>query len=384
MPTHIYTRLGDWDGVIRGNLRAAEAALKYPAGDKKQYVWDEFPHAIEYLIYGYLQKGQDNEAAAQLKSLRETKNLEPSFKTAFHLASTQARYALERRAWEEAAKIVPRQPASLDWDKFAWPEAIAWFAQGLGQAHLGKVDDAKAAAERLAELATATGKSGEELFARNIQILRLELEAWRAHAEKREGEADRLMGEAVELELSTPKAAVTPGPTLPALELMGDLLMEQNQPAEALVSYRRSLKLYPKRFNSLLGAARAAHASRTNPARAPTTRSYSRSRIRAAAKKFWTKPGAISSKRSDERFRAQRFGVRRVPAPLLGGKLCQRAAAFHLSKARGKKAARGRAALRKLAAASETVRRTLRMDVLPIRYRAAPGGGRTTCPRRER
>ena len=51
MPTHIYTRLGDWDGVIRGNLLAAEAALEYPAGDHGEFVWDEFPHAIEYLVY---------------------------------------------------------------------------------------------------------------------------------------------------------------------------------------------------------------------------------------------------------------------------------------------------------------------------------------------
>ena len=149
MPTHIYTRLGDWDGVIRGNLRAAEAALKYPAGDKNQFVWDEFPHAIEYLIYGYLQKAQDSDAATQLKRLRGTPNLEPSFKTAFHLASTQARYALERRAWDEATKIVPREPATLDWDKFTWPEGISWFAQGLGDAHLGKIEEAKSAAERL-------------------------------------------------------------------------------------------------------------------------------------------------------------------------------------------------------------------------------------------
>ena len=69
MPTHIYTRLGDWNGVIRGNLRAAEAALEYPAGDHGEFVWDEFPHAIEYLIYAYLQKGADDEAAAQLKRL---------------------------------------------------------------------------------------------------------------------------------------------------------------------------------------------------------------------------------------------------------------------------------------------------------------------------
>jgi hypothetical protein len=143
MPTHIYTRLGDWDGVIRGNLKAAEAALEHPAGENGEFVWDEFPHAIEYLVYAYLQKGAHDEAAAQLKRLLGTARLEPSFKTAFHLASTQARYALERHAWNEAALIAPREPASLDWNRFPWPEAIAQFAHGLGAVHLGKLDAAE-------------------------------------------------------------------------------------------------------------------------------------------------------------------------------------------------------------------------------------------------
>lgn len=122
MPTHIYTRVGDWTRSINGNLRAANAALRYPAGDKSQYVWDEFCHAIEYAVYAYLQQGDDRSAAAQIKRLRSTPKLEPSFKTAFHLMSTQARYALERRAWNEAAAIVPREPALLEWDRFAWAE----------------------------------------------------------------------------------------------------------------------------------------------------------------------------------------------------------------------------------------------------------------------
>ncbi len=260
MPTHIYTRLGDWDGVIRGNLRAAEAALKYPAGDHGEFIWDEFPHAIEYLIYAYLQKGADDEAAAQLKRLHATPLLEPTFKTAFHLASTQARYALERRAWNEAAVLVLREPATLDWDRFTWPEAIAQFARGLGSAHLGKIDRAKAAGERLGELEAATRKAGEDLFARNIRVLRLELNAWLAHVEGQRESSVALMREAGELEASTPKHAVTPGPTLPAHELLGDLLMEQKQPAEALAAYKRSMELYPRRFNGLLGAARAARA----------------------------------------------------------------------------------------------------------------------------
>jgi tetratricopeptide (TPR) repeat protein len=258
MPTHIYTRLGDWDGSIRGNRLAAEAALEHPAGEHGEFVWDEFPHAIEYLVYAQLQKGDDDEAAAELRRLRATARLEPTFKTAFHLASTQARYALERRAWQEAAQLVAREPESLDWDRFTWPEAITRFAHGLGAAHLDRIDEATADRERLSELEAATHTAGEELFARNIRVLRLELNAWLAHLAGHGDSGLGLMREAAELETSTPKHAVTPGPTLPAYELLGDMLMEQKQPAAALAAYTRSLELYPRRFNGLLGAARAA------------------------------------------------------------------------------------------------------------------------------
>ena len=261
MPTHIYTRLGDWSAVIRGNLRAAEAALEHPAGDRGQFVWDEFPHAIEYLVYAYLQQGADGEALAELKRLHGTARLEPTFKTAFHLTSTQARYALERRAWGEAMAIVPREPATLNWDRFVWPEAVAWFARGLGAAHTGKLETAREATARLEVLEAAAAKAGESLFARSIRVLRLGVSAWTAQAEGRAEASVALMREAADLEESTPKHAVTPGPTLPAHELLGDLLLEQKRPAEALAAYRRSLGHYPRRFNSLLGAARAARAS---------------------------------------------------------------------------------------------------------------------------
>lgn len=261
MPTHIYTRLGDWTGVIRGNLRAADAALATPAGEHDELISDEFPHAIEYLVYAYLQEGADDDAAIQIRRLRSTANVEPTFKLAFHLASTQARFALERHEWSEAAMIVPREPASIDWDRFAWPEAVSQFARGLGAAHQGDITAAKAASERIGVLEAATAKGGEVQFARNIRMLRLELNAWQAHMTGHGDSALALMRAAAELEASTPKPAVTPAPTLPALELMGDLLMERLQPTEALASYQRSMELYPRRFNGLLGAARAAHAT---------------------------------------------------------------------------------------------------------------------------
>jgi tetratricopeptide (TPR) repeat protein len=261
MPTHIYTRLGDWDAVVRGNLLAAEAALEHPAGDRGEYVWDEFPHAIEYVVYAYLQQGADLEALALLKRLHETPQLEPTFKTAFHLASTQARYTLERRAWPEAALLIPREAPGLDWDRYTWPEAVTWFAKGLAAARERRIDEGRVPADRLAELSEKATIAGEDLFARNIRILELEVRAWLAYGEGDEATSLRLIREAAELESSTPKHAVTPGPTLPAHELWGDLLLEQGHSADALAMYQTSLNLYPKRFNSLIGAARAAAAT---------------------------------------------------------------------------------------------------------------------------
>ncbi|MBM0106267.1 tetratricopeptide repeat protein [Steroidobacter sp. S1-65] len=261
MPTHIYTRLGDWSRVIKGNLRAADASLLHPAGERGELVWDEFAHAIEYLMYAYLQQGADTHAAEQLSRLQSTQRMEPTFKTAFHLASTQARYALERRAWNEAMKIQPRTPAWLDWDRYMWAEAIAQFARGLGAARLGNKQEAARAIQRLAELEGVARRAGEDLFARSIKVLHLELTAWSTHAHGQSARSVEIMREAAELERATPKHAVTPGPTLPALEQLGDLLSEQNKPAEALSAYQSSLKSFPRRFNSLLGAAEAARKS---------------------------------------------------------------------------------------------------------------------------
>lgn len=260
MPTHIFTRLGDWEGVIRGNRLAAEAALEHPAGEAGEFVWDEFPHAIEYLIYAFLQQGADDEAAKQLQRLHRTARLQPTFKTAFHLASTRARDVLERRAWSEAQSLAPRDPPTLAWDRFPWPEAVTWFAKGLGAARSDNAAEARRAAERLGELEASARNAGEELFVRQIRILRLGVQAWLAHGA---GDAETgvvLMRQAVELEATTPKHAVTPGPTLPSQELLGDMLLEQGRPAEALAAYEAALASYPLRFNGLLGAARAARA----------------------------------------------------------------------------------------------------------------------------
>ncbi|HEU5040651.1 MAG TPA: tetratricopeptide repeat protein, partial [Gemmatimonadales bacterium] len=120
---------------------------------------------------------------------------------------------------------------------------------------------ARAAVARLAELERAADRSGEALFARQIGVLGLAAGGWLAQAEGRPDSAVALLQRAADLETGTPKPAVTPGPTIPAYELLGDLLLEQGKPAPALAAYRQSLELYPNRLNSLRGAARAARAA---------------------------------------------------------------------------------------------------------------------------
>ena len=264
MPTHIYTRLGDWPAVVRGNLRSAEAALAEPAGEDGQYVRSEFAHAIEYLAYAYLQQGADAQAEVQVRRLRDEPRVEPTFTTAFSRASTAARFALERRDWKAAAALPVRTPDTLPWDKFPWAEGVAWFARGLGAAHMHDIAGTQAAVDRLAQLEEAASKSGEEIFTRNIRVLRLAASAWLAQARDDAPQARRLLTEAAELEAATPKHPVTPGPTLPAYEQLGDLLLEQERPGEALAAYEHSLQLYPRRFNTLQGIVRAARASGDN------------------------------------------------------------------------------------------------------------------------
>jgi tetratricopeptide (TPR) repeat protein len=260
MPTHIFVRLGAWEDVIDWNRRAARAALAQRVGPNGEYVWDEYPHAAEYLVYAHLQRGDDDAAGETIRSVAAAADLEPGFKTAFHLAAPPVRYALERRDWAQAARMPVRSPSWVAWDRFPWPEALTVFARGLGGAHTGESAIVDESIERLERLRLRAAESGEAYFAGQIEILRLEVAAWRAQAAGKADTAVRLMLEAEALERGAPKHPVTPGAILPASELLGDLYLALGDPARALEAYRRSEQLAPGRLNGLLGLARASAA----------------------------------------------------------------------------------------------------------------------------
>jgi tetratricopeptide (TPR) repeat protein len=74
-------------------------------------------------------------------------------------------------------------------------------------------------------------------------------------------EALKLMSSAADMEDQTEKHPVTPCEVLPARELLGDMLMQMNDPAEALEAYQADLKRHPNRFNGVYGAGLAAEKS---------------------------------------------------------------------------------------------------------------------------
>jgi tetratricopeptide (TPR) repeat protein len=261
MPTHIFTRLGLWPESIDWNSRSAAAAL---TGLNADIISSEYLHALDYLVYAYLQIGADDKAAELVELVQALEgpygqmSRSPS---AYALAAIPARYALERRQWADAAALEARVPASFPWDdSYAPYEALSWFAIGIGAARNGDSTGAGRAAMELQRLHDLVQEAGNAYWAMQIEVQRLAVEAWRALADGNSDQALQVMQQAADLEASTDKHAVTPGELLPAQELLGDMLLEFDQPAAALTAYQTALVRSPNRFNAIYGAAVAAEA----------------------------------------------------------------------------------------------------------------------------
>lgn len=262
MPSHIFTRLGLWQEAIQSNLDAKSAAQDYAARNHLPGAWDEQLHAMDYLTYAYLQGAQDKEAGGVLDELLKIERVEPeNFKVAYAFTAIPARYALERRRWDEAAKL-PLHPPNLGafpWQRFRWAEAHIHFARAVGAARIGDAAAARQEVESLAAIRQALVEvKGDYDWAKQVEIKRQVASAWLAHAEGRHEESLRLMRAAAELDDATEKHPVTPGTILPAREQLGEILLELKRPQSALQEFETSLRSAPKRFNGLYGAARAA------------------------------------------------------------------------------------------------------------------------------
>lgn len=245
MPSHIFTRLGMWSDSVRSNQAARVSAHRH--GD----IGEEL-HAMDYLMYAYLQSGRATDAAKLLQELRAMKLDAGIFKIGYAVAAMPVRYAIEQGRWEEASKLeeMPQAPPQV--------RAIRLWARGTGLARLGKSGNAKRQVEAMQSARDELEKSGNSYWATQVEIQIMEVQALCAQAEKKNAEALSLMRAAADQEDAAEKVPVTPGPIVPAREQLAGLLLELKRPKEALAEYEASLALAPGRRASLAGAARAA------------------------------------------------------------------------------------------------------------------------------
>jgi len=244
MPSHIFTRLGMWQESIDSNVRSAAAAKAEGNGQEQA-------HAMDYLVYAYLQLGEDDKARSVVAESRTVTVNPKVFIGPYALAIMPARYAVERRAWSEAAALeVPDSG-------FAFPEANTHFARGLGFAHLTRIDDARAESAALAQLRDTLASRKDTYWSRQVEVQRLAVDAWAALAAGAQDEALDTMRAAADLEDSMDKHIVTPGAIAPARELLGDMLLQVHRPKEALAAYEASAKREPNRHAGKEGIAHA-------------------------------------------------------------------------------------------------------------------------------
>ena len=257
MPSHIFTRLGLWQESIDANKASHRVALGYARGTLGSDGWDqETVHTADYLEYAYLQIGQDGAAQRVVEEVRGYRNGPPvTLPVAYAIAAIPARYVLERRDWAAAATL---QPASIDTTQFPWAAAITEFTHALGAARTGASDAAATAIAKLAAMREGLAEAKNTYWANQVEVQRQAASAMMSHMQGKDGDALELMRAAATLEASMDKHPATPGAVVPARELLADLLLELNRPADALKEYEATLATEPNRFRSLFGAAQAA------------------------------------------------------------------------------------------------------------------------------
>jgi tetratricopeptide (TPR) repeat protein len=283
MPTHIFTRRGEWEKSIDFNERSAIAARNLARADGATN--SHLPHALDYLAYAYLQRGQYAKVRAILDEVgRADGPYQPVNRPAmaFAFAAIPARYALERRDWKTAAHLPLRQPASFPWsDSFLYCDSMVRFARALGAIRSGDLDAARGEIVEQEKIAAGISASiPGSYWAAEAEVQLLTTRAWLTLTTGEHAKAIELMRQAVALESTVDKEAVTPGEVLPAGELLGELLVEVGRYDEAVTAFSIQLSSSPNRFNGLYGAG---HAAELAGDRAGATRYYQQLLLTAVA-----------------------------------------------------------------------------------------------------
>ena len=259
MPSHIFTRLGLWNESIKSNIDSADSAVCYAESVNPNANWVSEIHALDYLVYAYLQLGDNAKAQAEMNKMKNIKEVFPAdhFASAYALIAVPSRLAIENKNWELATQLeLPK--TKLDWDKAHWPKAMLHFSRALGFSNMGNSNGAEKELKSLIILREKLNEAKKTYESGQVTIQIEAVRGWIEYSKGNSNKAIEYMKLASNLEGKTSKAAVTPGEIIPADELLADLYLALNKPEQALESYEQNLKGHPYRFNGIYGAAKAA------------------------------------------------------------------------------------------------------------------------------
>ena len=246
MPSHIFTRVGYWQESIASNIESSRVA-------KEGADFHDQLHSMDYMVYAYLQLGQDSNAKAVLDNMNAVTGFTETFLPGpYALAVSPARYAVERGDWKAAAELQVR-PSPL-----ANVQAITYFVRALGAARSGKPEAARVDIARLTELRDKLREAKDSYWSEQVDIQRQVATAWALYAEGKRDDALNAMSAAADAEDKTEKHPVTPGVPKPARELYGVMLLDSGNAREALAAFEATLKKEPNRLGAYVGAAASA------------------------------------------------------------------------------------------------------------------------------
>ena len=223
MPSHTFRRR------FAEGVQSKQRGLAKAATDKTFDKW----HAYDYMVYAHLQLGQEAAARQIIRDAQAIPTKVDNFPIAYAYGAMPSRFALERGAWAEAAKLeLTPVPSAFAWNKYPQAEAVNAFARGIGAAVNKDAAQARTEVARLQKLRDVATEMKMGYWAGQIEIQsevvrglatiarenrrRNEYCARRRHARR-----DR-------------KACGDAGPLLPAREVLASALLDAGKPADAL------------------------------------------------------------------------------------------------------------------------------------------------------
>lgn len=259
MTTHIFLALGDWDGVIRANIRASEIMNERRAKN------DQAPagcgHYPSWLMYGYLQQGDRDNAYEIMKRCQQNimQGEMSGYGPAYHYGWQRALYLFDTQEWDGDIALHKADVGDVFRAEFDLLVMDGYIA--LAQGDLAAAKEAHQAA--LAPLDSIFALWDKRGFAEDHEprqkpaVQAMQLEAQILFDEGKQDKALTVMRKAVELENEMSFGFGPPFPPKPSHEMLGEMLIQVGEFEAAKAVLKTALSRTPNKLKALKALERA-------------------------------------------------------------------------------------------------------------------------------